>query len=212
MELNKIYADRFIGEGLTYDDVLLVPAESDVLPADVDLSTNLTKNIRLNIPLISAAMDTVTEYRMAIALAREGGIGVIHKNMSIDAQAEQVDQVKRSENGVITNPFSLTAERTIGEADQLMAKFRISGVPIVDTEGKLIGIITNRDMKFETDMSQLISNVMTSDNLVTGKVGTTLEQAKDILRSHKIEKLPIVDDEGHLRGLITIKDIEKALT
>ena len=177
MELNKIYADRFIGEGLTYDDVLLVPAESDVLPADVDLSTNLTKNIRLNIPLISAAMDTVTEYRMAIALAREGGIGVIHKNMSIDAQAEQVDQVKRSENGVITNPFSLTAERTIGEADQLMAKFRISGVPIVDTEGKLIGIITNRDMKFETDMSQLISNVMTSDNLVTGKVGTTLEQA-----------------------------------
>ena len=212
MELNKIYADRFIGEGLTYDDVLLVPAESDVLPADVDLSTNLTKNIRLNIPLISAAMDTVTEYRMAIALAREGGRGVIHKNMSIDAQAEQVDQVKRSENGVITNPFSLTAERTIGEADQLMAKFRISGVPIVDTEGKLIGIITNRDMKFETDMSQLISNVMTSDNLVTGKVGTTLEQAKDILRSHKIEKLPIVDDEGHLRGLITIKDIEKALT
>lgn len=212
MELNKIYADRFIGEGLTYDDVLLVPAESDVLPADVDLSTNLTKNIRLNIPIISAAMDTVTEYRMAIALAREGGIGVIHKNMSIDAQAEQVDQVKRSENGVITNPFSLTAERTIGEADQLMAKFRISGVPIVDTEGKLIGIITNRDMKFETDMSQLISNVMTSDNLVTGKVGTTLEQAKDILRSHKIEKLPIVDDEGHLRGLITIKDIEKALT
>ena len=212
MELNKIYADRFIGEGLTYDDVLLVAAESDVLPADVDLSTNLTKNIRLNIPLISAAMDTVTEYRMAIALAREGGIGVIHKNMSIDAQAEQVDQVKRSENGVITNPFSLTAERTIGEADQLMAKFRISGVPIVDTEGKLIGIITNRDMKFETDMSQLISNVMTSDNLVTGKVGTTLEQAKDILRSHKIEKLPIVDDEGHLRGLITIKDIEKALT
>ncbi|MBS7402861.1 MAG: IMP dehydrogenase [Oscillospiraceae bacterium] len=207
-----MYADRFIGEGLTYDDVLLVPAESDVLPADVDLSTNLTKNIRLNIPLISAAMDTVTEYRMAIALAREGGIGVIHKNMSIDAQAEQVDQVKRSENGVITNPFSLTAERTIGEADQLMAKFRISGVPIVDTEGKLIGIITNRDMKFETDMSQLISNVMTSDNLVTGKVGTTLEQAKDILRSHKIEKLPIVDDEGHLRGLITIKDIEKALT
>lgn len=212
MELNKIYKDRFIGEGLTYDDVLLVPAESDVLPADVDLSTRLTKNIRLNIPLISAAMDTVTEYRMAIALAREGGIGVIHKNMSIDAQAEQVDQVKRSENGVITNPFSLTAERTIGEADQLMAKFRISGVPIVDEVGRLIGIITNRDMKFETDMSQLISDVMTSRNLVTGKIGTTLEEAKAILRANKIEKLPIVDDEGHLRGLITIKDIEKALT
>ena len=212
MELEKIYADRFIGEGLTYDDVLLVPGESDVLPADVDLSTYLTKNIKLNIPLMSAAMDTVTEYRMAIALAREGGIGVIHKNMSIDAQAEQVDQVKRSENGVITNPFSLTAERTIGEADQLMAKFRISGVPIVDTDGKLIGIITNRDMKFETDMSQLISNVMTSKNLVTGRVGTTLEEAKAILHTNKIEKLPLVDDSGRLRGLITIKDIEKALT
>ena len=209
MELEKIYADRFIGEGLTYDDVLLVPGESDVLPADVDLSTYLTKNIKLNIPLMSAAMDTVTEYRMAIALAREGGIGVIHKNMSIDAQAEQVDQVKRSENGVITNPFSLTAERTIGEADQLMAKFRISGVPIVDTDGKLIGIITNRDMKFETDMSQLISNVMTSKNLVTGRVGTTLEEAKAILHTNKIEKLPLVDDSGRLRGLITIKDIKR---
>jgi len=209
--MNKIYADRFIGEGLTYDDVLLVPAESNVLPADIDLTTNLTKKISLRTPLISAAMDTVTEYRMAIALAREGGIGVIHKNMSIDAQAEQVDLVKRSENGVITNPFSLTADRTIGEADALMAKFRISGVPIVDTDGKLIGIITNRDMKFEEDMSQLISDVMTKDHLVTGKIGTTLEEAKKVLHTNKIEKLPIVDENGRLRGLITIKDIEKAL-
>ena len=209
--MSNAYTNRFIGEGLTYDDVLLVPAESNVLPADIDLTTNLTKKISLRIPLISAAMDTVTEYRMAIALAREGGIGVIHKNMSIDAQAEQVDLVKRSENGVITNPFSLTADRTIGEADALMAKFRISGVPIVDTDGKLIGIITNRDMKFEEDMTQLIADVMTKDSLVTGKIGTTLEEAKKVLHTNKIEKLPIVDDFGRLRGLITIKDIEKAL-
>lgn len=212
MEMSKIYADRFIGEGLTYDDILLVPAESNVLPADIDLTTNLTKKIALRIPLMSAAMDTVTEYRMAIALAREGGIGVIHKNMSIDSQAEQVDQVKRSENGVITNPFSLTADRTIGEADALMAKFRISGVPIIDTDGKLIGIITNRDMKFEEDMTQLIADVMTKDNLITAKIGTTLEEAKKVLHTNKIEKLPIVDSNGRLSGLITIKDIEKALT
>jgi len=210
--MSKIYADRFIGEGLTYDDILLVPAESNVLPADIDLTTNLTKKIALRIPLMSAAMDTVTEYRMAIALAREGGIGVIHKNMSIDSQAEQVDQVKRSENGVITNPFSLTADRTIGEADALMAKFRISGVPIIDTDGKLIGIITNRDMKFEEDMTQLIADVMTKDNLITAKIGTTLEEAKKVLHTNKIEKLPIVDSNGRLSGLITIKDIEKALT
>lgn len=209
--MNKIYADRFIGEGLTYDDVLLVPAESNVLPADIDLTTNLTRKISLRIPLISAAMDTVTEYRMAIALAREGGIGVIHKNMSIDAQAEQVDLVKRSENGVITNPFSLTADRTIGEADALMSKFRISGVPIIDIDGKLIGIITNRDMKFEEDMTQLIADVMTKDKLITGKVGTTLEEAKKVLHTNKIEKLPLVDGNGRLSGLITIKDIEKAL-
>ncbi len=211
MDFTKKYADRFVGEGLTYDDVLLVPAESNVLPANIDLTTRLTKKITLSTPLISAAMDTVTEYRMAIALAREGGIGVIHKNMSIDSQAEQVDQVKRSENGVITNPFYLTAERTIGEADALMAKFRISGVPIVDTEGKLIGIITNRDMKFEEDMTRLIADVMTKDGLITGKIGTTLDEAKKVLHTHKIEKLPIVDDRGHLSGLITIKDIEKAL-
>ena len=204
------FSERFVGEGLTFDDVLLVPAESNVLPTDVDLSTNLTKTIRLNTPIMSAAMDTVTEYRMAIAIAREGGIGVIHKSMPIDAQAEQVDMVKRSENGVITNPFSLGPDNTLEEADALMAKFRISGVPVVDTDGRLIGIITNRDMKFETDMSKLIDNVMTKDNLVTAKEGTTLEEAKEILRRHKVEKLPIVDDEFHLKGLITIKDIEKA--
>ncbi len=211
MDITNRYADRFVGEGLTFDDVLLVPAESSVLPPDVDLSTNLTKNIRLNIPIMSAAMDTVTEYRMAIAIAREGGIGVIHKSMPIDMQAEQVDMVKRSENGVITNPFYLGPDNTIGEADALMGKFRISGVPIVDEGGKLIGIITNRDMKFEEDMSRPIRDVMTSEGLVTGREGTTLEEAKEILRRHKIEKLPIVDDDFRLKGLITIKDIEKVV-
>ena len=206
------YLKRFVGEGLTFDDVLLVPAASNVLPADVDISTNLTKKVRLNLPIMSAAMDTVTEYRMAIAMAREGGIGVIHKNMSIDAQAEQVDMVKRSENGVITNPFSLTADCTLEDADKLMGKFRISGVPIVDESGVLIGIITNRDMKFIEDMSQKIGEVMTKDGLVTGREGTTLEEAKLILQKHRIEKLPIVDDKFRLKGLITIKDIEKALT
>ncbi len=206
------YAHRIIGEGLTYDDVLLVPAESNVLPSQINLSTRLTKNLKLNIPIMSAAMDTVTESRMAIAMAREGGIGVIHKNMTIEQQAEQVDLVKRSENGVISNPFSLTADRTLAEAEALMAKFRISGVPVVDTDGRLIGIITNRDMKFETDYSRLIGDVMTKNNLVTGKEGTTLEEAKAILGRHKIEKLPIVDANYHLKGLITIKDIEKALT
>ena len=211
MDITNSYKDRIVGEGLTFDDVLLAPAESNVLPPDVDLSTNLTRNIKLNIPIMSAAMDTVTEYRMAIAIAREGGIGVIHKSMPIDMQAEQVDMVKRSENGVITNPFYLGPDNTIGEADALMGKFRISGVPIVDKSGKLIGIITNRDMKFEEDMSRPISDVMTSDRLVTGREGTTLEEAKDILRRHKIEKLPIVDDNFHLKGLITIKDIEKVV-
>ena len=201
--------EKFTKQGLTFDDVLLIPAESNVLPADIDLHTWLTKKIRLNIPLMSAAMDTVTESRMAIAIAREGGIGVIHKNMSIGQQAEQVDMVKRSENGVITNPFWLAPGHTLAEADELMAKYRISGVPICDN-GKLIGIITNRDMKFETDMNKLIDNVMTKDNLVTAREGTTLEEAKEILRRHKIEKLPIVDENFHLKGLITIKDIEKA--
>ena len=203
------FEDKFEKTGLTFDDVLLIPAESDVLPADIDLHTRLTRKITLNIPVMSAAMDTVTESRMAIALAREGGIGIIHKNMSIGAQAEQVDMVKRSENGVITNPFWLGPGHTLAEADELMAKYRISGVPICDN-GKLIGIITNRDMKFETDMSQLIDHVMTKDNLVTAPEGTTLQEAREILRKHKIEKLPIVDKDFRLKGLITIKDIEKA--
>ena len=211
MGLSEIYNNRFVGEGLTFDDVLLVPAESDVLPADVDLTTQLTKKIKLNVPVMSAAMDTVTEYRMAIAIAREGGIGVIHKNMSIDTQAEQVDMVKRSENGVITNPFYLNSGHTLGDADALMGKFRISGVPIVDDEGHLIGIITNRDMKFETDMSRRIEEVMTRDNLITGLEGTTLDEAKAILQKNRIEKLPIVDKDYKLKGLITIKDIEKVL-
>ena len=210
MEQNN-YGSRFVGEGLTFDDVLLVPAESDILPADVDLSTNLTKKVKLNVPIMSAAMDTVTEYRMAIAIAREGGIGVIHKNMAIDVQAEQVDLVKRSENGVITNPFFLHPENTLGDADSLMGKFRISGVPIVDENGTLIGIITNRDMKFETDMTRPIDEIMTKKDLVTGLVGTTLDEAKAILQQHRIEKLPIVDEDFKLKGLITIKDIEKVL-
>ncbi len=200
---------KFLKQALTFDDVLLIPALSDVLPADINLKTKLTKKITLNIPLISAAMDTVTESRMAIAVAREGGIGIIHKNMTISEQAEQIDMVKRSENGVITNPFWLAPGHTLGEADELMAKFRISGVPICEN-GKLIGIITNRDMKFETDMTGLIDHVMTKENLVTAPEGTTLLEAKEILRRHKIEKLPIVDDEMRLKGLITIKDIEKA--
>ena len=209
--MNELYAHRFVGEGLTFDDVLLVPAASDVTPNMVDLSTQLTAKIKLNIPVLSSAMDTVTEYRMAIALAREGGMGIIHKNMTIDQQAEQVDMVKRSENGVITNPFFLSAEHTLRDADALCAKFRISGVPIVDEAGKLVGIITNRDMKFERNMERQIKEVMTSEGLVTGREGTTLEEAKKILHRHKIEKLPIVDENFHLKGLITIKDIEKAL-
>ena len=200
---------KFLKQGLTFDDVLLIPAESSLLPADVDLHTHLTKKIVLNIPLMSAAMDTVTESRMAIAIAREGGIGIIHKNMSIGQQAEQVDMVKRSENGVITNPFFLAPGHTLQEANELCAKFRISGVPICDN-GKLVGIITNRDMKFESDMSQLIDNVMTKEGLVTAPEGTTLEEAREILHKHKVEKLPIVDEEFRLKGLITIKDIEKA--
>ena len=207
--VNQDAAQKFVKQGLTFDDVLLIPAASDVLPADIDLHTRLTRKVHLNIPLISAAMDTVTEYRMAIAIAREGGIGIIHKNMSISQQAEQVDMVKRSENGVITNPFWLGPGHTLAEADELMAKYRISGVPICDN-GRLIGIITNRDMKFETDMNQLIDNVMTRENLVTAPEGTTLAEAREILRQHKIEKLPIVDENFRLKGLITIKDIEKA--
>ncbi len=200
--------NKIIGEGITFDDVLLVPAYSEITPGQVDISTYLTKNIKLNIPMMSAGMDTVTEHRMAIAMARQGGIGIIHKNMSIEAQADEVDKVKRSENGVISNPFFLSPDNTLKDADNLMGKFRISGVPI--TKGtKLVGIITNRDMKFETDHSKKISEVMTKDNLVTAREGITLEEAKSILAKSKKEKLPIVDADNNLVGLITIKDIEK---
>ena len=199
-----------VGDGITFDDVLLVPQYSECTPNMVDISTQLTNRIRLNIPMMSAGMDTVTEHRMAIAMSRKGGIGIIHKNMSIEAQAEEVDMVKRSENGVITDPFSLTPEHTLGDANALMAKYRISGVPI--TEGKkLVGIITNRDLKFEEDMTRPIRERMTSENLITAKEGVTLEEAKKILAAARKEKLPIIDEEGNLKGLITIKDIEKQI-
>ena len=199
-----------IGEGITFDDVLLVPAYSEVIPNQVDLSTYLTKSIRLNIPMMSAGMDTVTEHRMAIAMSRQGGIGIIHKNMSIQEQAEEDDKVKRSENGVITDPFYLSPDNTLEEANNLMAKFRISGVPITEN-GKLVGIITNRDLKFEEDFSKKIKESMTSENLITAKEGITLEEAKKILAKARKEKLPIVDDNFNLKGLITIKDIEKQI-
>ncbi|MDE6208921.1 MAG: IMP dehydrogenase [Lachnospiraceae bacterium] len=199
-----------VGEGITFDDVLLVPGYSEVTPNMVDLSTYLTKKIKLNIPMMSAGMDTVTEHRMAIAMARQGGIGIIHKNMSIEAQAEEVDKVKRSENGVITDPFSLSPEHTLENANDLMAKFRISGVPITEN-GKLVGIITNRDLKFETDFTKKIRESMTSEGLVTAKSGITLEEAKAILAKSRKEKLPLVDDDFNLKGLITIKDIEKQI-
>lgn len=201
---------KIIGEGITFDDVLLVPAYSEVLPNDVDLTTNLTKKIQLQIPLMSAGMDTVTEHRMAIAMARQGGIGVIHKNMSIEEQAEEVDKVKRSENGVISDPFYLSPEHTLADANALMAKFRISGVPITE-DGKLVGIITNRDLMFEEDYSKKISESMTSEGLITAKEGITLPEAKKILAKARKEKLPIVDDDFRLKGLITIKDIEKTI-
>ncbi|MCH4191892.1 MAG: IMP dehydrogenase [Butyrivibrio sp.] len=201
---------KIIGEGITFDDVLLVPAYSQVIPNQVDVGTWLTKKIHLNIPMMSAGMDTVTEHLMAIAMARQGGIGIIHKNMSIEAQAEEVDKVKRSENGVITDPFSLSPDHTLADADSLMSKFRISGVPI--TEGrKLVGIITNRDLKFEEDYTKKISEVMTTENLITAKAGITLDEAKKILAKSKKEKLPLVDDNYNLVGLITIKDIEKTI-
>ena len=210
--LNMKYEDKFVKEGLTFDDVLLIPAESNVLPSQVDFSTQLTKTIRLNAPLLTAAMDTVTESDMAIAIAREGGIGIIHKNMTIERQADQVDRVKRSENGVIVNPFFLSPDNLVREADEIMGRFKISGVPICQ-DGILVGIITNRDMRFMEgdDFDQPIKNVMTKENLVTAPVGTTLKEAQGILRKHRIEKLPLVDDQMHLKGLITIKDIEKAV-
>ena len=210
--LNTDFTSKFVKEGLTFDDVLLIPAESNVLPAQVDISTQLTKKIRLNTPIMTAAMDTVTEAEMAIAIAREGGVGIIHKNMSIERQADLVDMVKRSENGVIVDPFYLAPDNTVREADSLMGRYKISGVPICQ-DGKLVGIITNRDLRFMTDkdFDQKIADVMTKENLVTAPVGTTMLDAQEILRRHRIEKLPIVDEKGYLKGLITIKDIEKAV-
>ena len=202
--------EKFKKEGITFDDVLLVPSKSHVLPSDVDVTTQLTKNIRLNIPLISAGMDTVTESRLAIAMAREGGLGVIHKNMSIEMQAIEVDKVKRSEHGVITNPFFLSPEHQIHDAAALMERYRISGVPVT-VDGKLVGIITNRDLRFEQNYDRLIKDVMTKNRLVVAPVGTTLQEAQEILQQHKVEKLPIVDKDFMLKGLITIKDIEKAI-
>lgn len=203
-------SDKFVKQGLTFDDVLLIPQKSEVLPKDVDTSTFLTKSIKLNIPLMSAGMDTVTEARLAIAIAREGGIGIIHKNMSIEKQASEVDRVKRSEHGIITDPFFLSPEHRVSDALELMARYRISGVPITE-EGILVGILTNRDLRFETDKTRLISEVMTKDNLITASEGTTLGEAEEILKKYKIEKLPLVDKQYNLRGLITIKDIEKAI-
>lgn len=208
-----MWENKFAKEGLTFDDVLLVPAHSEVLPKDVDLSVQLTPKIKLNIPMISAGMDTVTESKMAIAMARQGGLGIIHKNMTIDEQAEEVEKVKRSENGVITNPFFLTPTHQVFDAEHLMGKYRISGVPIVNNEEdlKLVGIITNRDLRFISDYSLKIDDVMTKEDLITAPNGTTLEEAEKLLQQYKIEKLPIVDEEGKLKGLITIKDIEKVI-
>ena len=208
--LNCNYNEKFVKEGLTFDDVLLIPAKSDVTPNMIDLKTQLTKNITLNTPIMTSAMDTVTESRMAIAIAREGGIGIIHKNMTIEQQVDEVDKVKRSENGVIVNPFFLSPQDSVFDADALMGKYKISGVPVVEN-GKLVGILTNRDLRFITDYNQKIGEVMTKDHLVTAPVGTNLQQAQEILRKHKIEKLPLVDENGFLKGLITIKDIEKSV-
>ncbi|TYP69347.1 IMP dehydrogenase [Paenibacillus methanolicus] len=206
-----MWETKFAKEGLTFDDVLLVPRRSEVLPREVDVSVQLSADVKLNIPLFSAGMDTVTEAALAIAMAREGGIGIIHKNMSVAQQAEEVDRVKRSESGVITNPFSLTPDHHVYDAEELMGKYRISGVPVVDENQKLVGIITNRDLRFIHDYSMKISEVMTRTDLVTAPVGTTLEQAEVLLQKHKIEKLPLVDETNTLKGLITIKDIEKAI-
>jgi IMP dehydrogenase len=213
MGVKKMWENKFVKEGLTFDDVLLVPAKSEVLPRDVDLSVQLTEKIKLNIPIISAGMDTVTEAEMAIAMARQGGLGIVHKNMSIEQQAELVDKVKRSESGVISDPFFLTPEQQVYDAEHLMSKYRISGVPIVNNheEQRLVGIITNRDLRFISDYSILISDVMTKEDLVTAPVGTTLAEAERILQKYKIEKLPLVDNDGILKGLITIKDIEKVI-
>ena len=203
-------ADKVVMDGLTFDDVLLIPAYSEVLPREVDLSTNFSRNIKLNIPMVSAAMDTVTEAKLAIAIAREGGIGVIHKNMSIDAQAQQVKFVKRAENGMISNPVSILRDKTVGQALAMMAEFKIGGIPVVDTNNYLVGIVTNRDLRFRRDMNELIDDVMTKENIITTRQSTDLEAAADILQQHKIEKLPVVDADNKLIGLITYKDITKA--
>ena len=208
--LNTNASEKFLKEGLTFDDVLLIPARSEIVPADVEIGTELVRGIHLNSPFLSAAMDTVTTSKLAIAMAREGGIGIIHKNMSIEAQADEIDTVKRSENGVIADPFYLSPEHFVYDADEIMGKYKISGVPICEN-GKLVGILTNRDLRFLEDYSIKIKEVMTKDHLVTAPVGTTLDDARQILRKHKIEKLPIVDAQGYLKGLITIKDIEKAV-
>lgn len=205
-----MFEDKFGSEGLTFDDVLLVPAKSEVLPREVEVSTNLTQNIKLNIPMISSGMDTVTEARMAIAMAREGGIGVIHKNMPIERQANEIDKVKRSEHGVIVDPIFLSPENTLQDAHDLMEKYHISGVPVTEND-KLVGILTNRDLRFETNLKRKIYECMTSEHLITAPVNTSVEEAKEILRKHRIEKLPLVDEHNILKGLITIKDIEKAL-
>jgi IMP dehydrogenase len=207
----EMQMEKFIGEGLTFDDVLLIPAKSDVLPKDVDITTNLTKKIKLNIPLMSASMDTVTEARLAVAMAREGGIGIIHKNMSIEEQALEVDKVKRSEHGVITDPFFLSPEHLVEDALELMSRYRISGVPIVDEDRKLIGIITNRDVRFETDLKKKINEAMTKESLITAQEDISMEDALSIMKKHKIEKLPLVYEDDTLAGLITIKDIEKSI-
>src|ERR671934_2541424 len=202
---------RFAQEGLTFDDVLLVPAASDVLPKDVSTATRLTREIELQVPIVSAAMDTVTEARLAIALAREGGIGILHRNLAIDAQVAEVDKVKRSESGMIVEPVTLPPDALVSDALTLMARYHISGVPITDDDGRLVGILTNRDLRFQEDDSQPVSALMTARDLVTAPVGTTLSQAEEILHRHKIEKLPVVDAEGRLRGLITVKDIQKKI-
>ncbi len=205
-----MFDDKFGPEGLTFDDVLLIPGRSEILPREVDVTTHLTKNIRLNTPIISSGMDTVTEARMAIAMAREGGLGVIHKNLSIERQANEIDKVKRSEHGIIVDPIFLAPDNTLQDAHDLMERYRISGVPITENGGRLVGILTNRDLRFETDLTRKIYECMTRENLITAAVGTSLEQAKELLRKHRIEKLPLVDKRGYLKGLITIKDIEKA--
>ena len=209
METQKAHSAKFVEQGLTFDDVLLLPAYSEVLPREVDISSRLSRNLRLKAPIVSAAMDTVTEYRLAIALARQGGIGIIHKNMSIELQAEQVRSVKRSESGMIVDPVTLGAQASVGDAQQLMRRHKIGGIPIVDKDDMLIGILTNRDLRFEVDQARNVQDLMTSENLVTAPIGTTLDQAKSILQSNKIEKLPVVDDNGKLVGLITYKDIMK---